>query len=126
MAESLHIGADIFAALGRYSQAAIEAAQKASEAGRFELQTSLQESARRQDSWRDIADHIEVWEDEDGYVAGVRHPDHVDKAMVAEFGDAKTPPIPILRNMPDSVNRANSAMEKTYRDYLGIGDPNDY
>lgn len=126
MADSLHTSADVFAALGRYTQAVIDAAHEATHAERDAVYQAVMESARNHPSWQGVADYIEVWDTDGGYEFGVRHPDYVEAAIKAEYGDKDTPPAPILRNTQRYAERAHETSEKSFGNLLGTSNPHDH
>lgn len=126
MADSLHAGADVFAALGRYTQAVVDAAHEAVNAEREAVYQAVMESARNHPSWQGVADHIEIWDTDGGYEFGVRHPDHVDAAIKAEYGDKGTPPAPILRDTQKYAERGHAAADWSFADLLGTSNPYDH
>lgn len=126
MAEYLHGSADVFAALGRYTQAVIDAAHEATNAERDAVYQAVMESARAHPSWQGVADYIEVWDVDGGYEFGVRHPEHIEAAIKAEYGDKDTPPAPILRNTRAYSERAHAASERRMQELLGRSNPYDH
>lgn len=120
MAEMLHIGAGFFAALDKYVQAASSAALEAFEEGQSALHKEIKQSAKDHPRWKDIADHIERWDDENGAYIGVRNPEVLDKAMDAEFGDKKHPPAPILRNTFVQAQKASERVDEVLSTRLSI------
>lgn len=120
MAEMLHISAGLFAALDDYVQAVHQAVLEAKDAGIQELTKELRRSAKDNDRWSGVSDHISSWE-EDGYTfVGVRDPEHVEKAMLAEYGDQDHPPVPLFRNMPLAKKKAAGRMNTVLSEHLGI------
>lgn len=126
MADSLHASAEVFAALGRYTQAVFDAAHQAREAEKNAIYNSIMESARNHPSWQPLADHIEIWDTEDGYEFGVRHPDHIEAAIKAEYGDKNTPPSPLLRNTRRYTEAGKEASERAFAELLGTSNPHDH
>lgn len=126
MAESLHIGADVFAALGKYTQAVFDAAHESTKAEKEAIYNSVMEAARAHPAWQGVADYIEVWDTDGGYEFGVRHPDYVEAALKAEYGDKDTPPAPILRNTRAYAEKAYEASERSFRELLGTSNPHDH
>lgn len=119
MAEDLHIGGAFLTALGLYAQAGDAAVREAAELGRRTLQEDLQALAREHPRWHQLADHIQVWDQEGRLVIGVSS-EVQSEAMTAEYGDAEHPPAPILRNHPAARQHAVDVMNAHILSIPGI------
>lgn len=120
MSGTLHTGADFFDALDEYVQAVSHAVPLAMRAGLDELRDGTRESARRLPAWKDLADHIDVWDEDDEVYLGVRDN---EAAMRAEYGDAGSPPAPVIRVGHAVTERAANRMDEVLCAHLGIARP---
>jgi hypothetical protein len=121
VADTLHIGADFLAALGEYTQAVHEAVQEASKLAMENIQNSLRESARLNERWKNVSDHIESWSQDGRLVVGIRNTEVMSEAMSAEYGDADNPPVPMFRNMKAATMEASEKMDSYLHSVFGTG-----
>lgn len=119
MAEMLHIGADFFAALDDYVHGVCAATPEAGYRAIEAYVEDLRSRASQHHQWSGLADHIEAWEEDGQPFVGVRHPEHAERALNAEYGFKDTPPAPIFRNAGQSERKASEAMASVYRKHLG-------
>lgn len=120
MANVQHVGAEFFAALDTYVQAASSAAREASREALTTLQQHLLAAAEIHPAWKGVSDSIEMWNDEEGeLLVGVRNPDVIDLALDAEFGTKERPPAPILRNKEWAERDAQQRLRFVWGSHMG-------
>jgi hypothetical protein len=120
VAEMLHIGGGFLAALDNYVQAVVQTAPEAHAEGVRTFQADIQRRASLHPRWAPLADHIEAWSDDSRVHVGVRHPEKIEAAQNAEYGDAGASPVPLLRHTPGSAQKAADHMDDVLHARLGI------
>lgn len=111
-------GASVTGALRNYLGNAVELVQEAVQAEQEEFLARQQGRAEGDPQWSGLAQHVGSWEDGDGNFAhGVRGDEQaVIQAGLAEYGDDKNPPSPLLRmGVLSDVPDINRRLTDTFR-----------
>ena len=92
-------GSSVVGALRAYLDNAVAVVEEAVQEEQDDFVARQRDRAQGDDRWSALADQIHSWEDEDGNFAhGVRGDDQaVTNAGLAEFGDQRNPPSPLIR-----------------------------
>lgn len=98
--------ADTVSALERRLQGMIVAGEAARTAVRREVYDEAVSRAQTSTRWADLAEHLEVWDENDRFWVGVRSPQFVSEAFAAEYGTEEYPPEPILRQLDGAARLA--------------------
>lgn len=101
--------------------------QEAVDVAQEYLQGAVQERARQDPNWSDMADNIEVWSDDGVLWVGVNHQEFASQAMAIEYGDETRPPAALFRTLTEEYRAAQASLEavmkgKGYTYGTGIGD----
>ena len=91
------------------NQTVSEYTDAASEAQRIAQETILQsvrETAKESPRWRDLADYVDTWDENDRFWIGIRGPEYVSEAFAVEYGTDEYPPEPIMRTLDGAARVA--------------------
>jgi hypothetical protein len=91
-------GDSVVQALRGYVADAAALVEEAVLAEQEDFVTRQQNRAQTDPLWSSLADQVNSWEDEDGnFALGVDNPNAVAQAGLAEYGDGRNPPSPLIR-----------------------------
>lgn len=98
-------------AIQRYVEGLVVETQASAERATQVFHRRVQEQARRDDAWSDLADDISVWSQDGHLVIGFSDPEFASLAEVIEYGGNGESPNPLFRNLSSAVADANASMK---------------
>ena len=110
---SIEIGAGWVDALERYVEGLQEGAIFAAEEATAFFQERVQEMARADEDWTNLADNIELWSEDGHLVIGLQDQMYASQATLLEYGDKDQPPHPLFRTLTSAARDASDHMRDT-------------
>ena len=116
---SIDIPVEFFTTLKQHVDKVSEAVDESIEVGKQSLYEGVSERMEQYPQWDGLIDHLDSWSDDGRFWIGIRTPQFVSEAFIAEYGTGEYPPEPVLRDISGPVRKAQTEASDALRDRLG-------